>query len=935
MVMKVDSVYNVLFKANQPITKTDIKPSTPLQIQELQAVTPDYAVKKPNKYTLIKVDELINGQKIYSYKLGNGHRVTIVPMEGSPAVVKNYVNVGSLNETDDIKGISHFLEHMAFNGTKGSEGYTKLNQGDPFNKIDKLGGWTNASTNYALTDYVNSTPLLESKDLEEQIKVLAAMTEDLALTKDMVEKEKGPVCSEINMILDNPQTIAIDQTVRSLFNIKSSADELVGGSVEHIKNLNQDKVKAYYDKYYTPDNMNLVITGDIDPQKTIELVAKNFKSNKTRIGNIYEENIQPILKTIRKDFISDKATSTEIILGFSGPKNNDTKSKLIFDIVSNYLEQTDTGIVKELKKLNTYPMLGLEKISTNPNNPTLLYYAMSCSDDKSEQAIKVLYDKISSLKTPSQKELDLIKEDLLLSYKNMLEYSGTVNNIIGTSILNQNEDLLINYEKILNSISPQDIENFIKNHINFDRVAITMVHPQTTQEAINSNYLKAQQLSFKGKHRTPINMDKVTEYRLDNNYRVGFYETKNDNISFDINLHCDGTEINPAARRVLDQIYSMGTMNSNEDEFNKFKEENNLHLYANIHSNGINISGSGSNKNIFSAVDKAKEMLERPRIKQEEMDRAIERIKDNLNRAQDTAMRLYINEESKTNPLYHSKEEVLNALDNLTLEDVQELHNYMLRNSYATVSMNVPEKLPEIKEIALEKFEGFRQVKPYKLIFPDVYKDNLQAKVLTKEKPVSQADIMQIYKFPVELGIKEEVVAEITNTLLSSSQSIGLFNSLREKEHLAYSVYSTINRCGNSGELSCNILTTTDNKEIGEISYENVQKSINGFHRQINMLKNSEYTDDDLENAKRMLKADLLYNEGIFAKLDNISAGLNSLEGIDYCNQLYNIIDNITREDISYFTQKVFKNPPTYSIVASKDTLEANKDFFNKLMTQS
>ena len=73
----------------------------------------------------------------------------------------------------------------------------------------------------------------------------------------------------------------LDETVRTLFNIRSSADELVGGSVKHIQNLTQEDIKNYYEKYYTPDNMNLVITGNIDPQETIELVSKLFKSNKT------------------------------------------------------------------------------------------------------------------------------------------------------------------------------------------------------------------------------------------------------------------------------------------------------------------------------------------------------------------------------------------------------------------------------------------------------------------------------------------------------------------------------------------------------------------------------------------------------------------------------------------------------------------------------
>ena len=86
-----------------------------------------------------------------------------------------------------------------------------------------------------------------------------------------------------------------------------------------------------------------------------------------------------------------------------------------------------------------------------------------------------------------------------------------------------------------------------------------------------------------------------------------------------------------------------------------------------------------------------------------------------------------------------------------------------------------------------------------------------------------------------------------------TSSSIGLFNVLREKEHLAYSVYSDFDKIGDTGEVYCNILTTTDNKETGEQSFENVQKSIDGFKRQIACLKNSEYSDEDLESAKKIL----------------------------------------------------------------------------------
>ena len=98
----------------------------------------------------------------------------------------------------------------------------------------------------------------------------------IKLSEDMIKKEKGPVSSEINMILDDAQTVAMDQTVRTLFNIKNPADELVGGSVAHITNLTRKDVMDYYNKYYTPDNINIVVTGDVNPDDVIKIISIIF-----------------------------------------------------------------------------------------------------------------------------------------------------------------------------------------------------------------------------------------------------------------------------------------------------------------------------------------------------------------------------------------------------------------------------------------------------------------------------------------------------------------------------------------------------------------------------------------------------------------------------------------------------------------------------------
>ena len=919
MVMKVGNINSVFFKSKPVTEASDPQKQEYPQVKELAGITPDFNVKVPQKYTKISTQKLDNGLNLHLYKLANGMKVAIIPMEGSPAVVKNYVNVGSMNETQNIKGISHFLEHMAFNGTNGENGHIKLETGDSFKKIDELGGWANASTNYAITDYVNSTPQLKQGDLEKQIKIIAAMSEDLKLSQDMIDKEKYPVCSEINMILDDPQTIALDQTVRNLFNIKNPADEMVGGSVKHIQNLTRDDVLGYYNKYYTPDNMALVITGDVNPEEAVLLAAKSFNSKKTAQGQRFEEKLTPLAKTVRKDFVSDKASSTEIILGFAGPKNNDTKEKIIFDAAKTYLLSYSTGLEQNLKKYNTRPFIESEKISTNPNSPRLIYLAANSAEENSEKVLKALFDTLNNIKKPDEKALKEIKQRILRYKEESFEYSSEVNDIIGKALLNNNLEYITEYENILNSITPEDIELGIKKYFDLNKASVVLVHPQ-----------KDNQVSFKGK-REPLKTDKIYEYNLENGFDTGLYRTKTNNIEYNIALYLDKPYNKKAGVvEVLNEMYTMGTASIPEEEFERFEEKNNLSLSASVSPAKLKIYSNSSYANREIIFDSAGKLLYEPRITEENLQKAKDRIRDYLTRAQDNAYRLYINYESKNNPYEFSEKEILDNLDNITLDDVKDCHKYLLENSRGIITANIPEEHPEVEQEVLKASGTLHNVLPNEKKTLEIYKANTKPVVLTKANNHSQADIMQVHKFECDNSIRETALAEITNSILTNS-SIGLFNTLRERDHLAYSVYSSIEKTGNSGEISCNILTTTDNKEIGEVSYDNVQKSIEGFNKQINELKSGNFTEQDLENAKLSMKANLLNKEGTSSKLGSINAGLNSKYGITYTNLLFNEIDSITKQDIVNFADKIFKNPPVYSIVASKDTIENNKDYFAAL----
>ena len=121
----------------------------------------------------------------------------------------------------------------------------------------------------------------------------------------------------------------------------------------------------------------------------------------------------------------------------------------------------------------------------------------------------------------------------------------------------------------------------------------------------------------------------------------------------------------------------MGNANLNEDDFIKYQEDNNISVGAGLGSSTLSIKGYSSTNNIDKTISSISDIINHPRIKQEEFDEAISRLQDGMKRSKDSSNSLYIDHQAKINPLYTSKAEVEEGLKSVTLEEVQELHNYI------------------------------------------------------------------------------------------------------------------------------------------------------------------------------------------------------------------------------------------------------------------
>jgi predicted Zn-dependent peptidase len=213
-----------------------------------------------------------------------------------------------------------------------------------------------------------------------------------------------------------------------------------------------------------------------------------------------------------------------------------------------------------------------------------------------------------------------------------------------------------------------------------------------------------------------------------------------------------------------------------------------------------------------------------------------------------------------------------------------------------------------------------------------LYKPNEQIEVLTDVNKKNQAHIIEGFKFKQNGNIKDDVTISLLESILGGSTSSRLFRDLREKRHLAYTVGAHVAPHGDSGVFTLDIKTTTENHESGEKTFDNLQKSIVGFNENIERIKTEKISEEELNNAKKFMKSGFLTSaETTSGKNSMLKDSVLSLYGADYMNEMFKLIDEISVDDIYNCANYVFAGKPVYSVTATQDTLNANKEFLDSL----
>ena len=212
--------------------------------------------------------------------------------------------VGARNEHENVNGVAHLLEHMAFKGTHSRSALEIAKE------VEMVGGAVNAYTSREITAYYMK---VLKEDIALSIDIISDILQNSAFDSGELDRERGVILQEIGMYLDTPDDVVFDKWQEVAYPNQPMGRSILGTS-EIIKTISRDQVEAFMKSYYRPEKMVFSVSGNFNENNVIELIEKHFH-------NLPQGSEDHSPKAIYHggEFRQDKdLEQVNIILGFEG-----------------------------------------------------------------------------------------------------------------------------------------------------------------------------------------------------------------------------------------------------------------------------------------------------------------------------------------------------------------------------------------------------------------------------------------------------------------------------------------------------------------------------------------------------------------------------------------------------------------------------------------
>lgn len=902
------------------------------------------------------------------YTLKNGLTVILSPTNKDPRI-QAYVAIKAGSKTDPATntGLAHYLEHMLFKGTDkyGSLDWSKekveLEKIDAlyeqynstkdevqrkaiYKKIDSVSGvaakyaianeydkmmsamgaqGTNAFTSFEQTVYTDDVP---SASLDKYLAVQAERFRNPVLR--IFHTELEAVYEEKNRTLDNDGRKVSETLFSNLFQKHNYGLQTTIGTVEHLKNPSLIEIRKYFNKYYVPNNMGIILSGDFNPDEVIAKVDKAFSYMQPKPFDKY--TFQPedaITAPIVKEIVGPDAEN--LTIGYRLPGNKD-KDALLADLVGQILTNGRAGLL-DLNLVKKQKLLRASAFTYSLIDYGILYLSAAPTSGQSLEDVKALVlNEIENLKKGNFDDqlitsiINNIKKNKIYETEKYGDRASVLMDAF-TSELDWRDQVA--YVNDLSKIKKEDIVAFANKYFGDNYVAVLKrkgespatvkiekpsITPVETNPDKQSSFVKTIN-EMPATAAKPVFLD----YKKDiQKSKLGkaevLYVPNKDNDIFRLSYRYKIGSLNDKKQGLASQyIQFLGTDKMTAEEISKafYKIACSFNVSTGEEYTTVNIEGL--QENFENAVKLYEEVVNNVKAD----DRALAALKARLNKARKdakankgailqglTSYALYGSENKFNNVLTN---EELNAVTAQELVDrIKNLNNYEQTVIYygPTPVYNVVSQLKTLHQVPA----NFAVAAPAKTFKQEVPAKN---QVLFADYDMVQAETRWIRNTETYNPEKTTMV-NVFNNYFGGGMGSLVFQTIRESKALAYSTYGYYVQPQKKDQdyyLLGYVGSQADKFNDATVAMNELLTKMPELPKNLELAKNQVKKDIQTE---RITQDGIIYNY-----LNAKNLGLTD----DIRKKMYETVDKITMADVKKFHQNYFSGKPyTYAIVASE-----------------
>lgn len=909
------------------------------------------------------------------YVLPNGLTVILSQNRETPKI-QTYIatKAGSKNDPAQNTGLAHYLEHMLFKGTNtyGTSDYASekiyLNQIDSLyevynstkdeayrkrvykaidsvsllaanyaipNEYDKLmqvigASGTNAYTSFEQTVYVNEIP---SNEVGRWLTIEAERFREPILR--LFHTELEAVYEEKNISMDNDYSLVFESLLSNLFPNHNYGKQTTIGTVEHLKNPSLKAIRNYYNTYYVPNNMCIIMAGDLDFDATIDLIAKKFAYMQAK--PLPEFKFEPEQAKKETTVINIQGPSAEMLfMGYRMPGAG-TKQADLLTLADLVLSNSSAGLIDLNLNMS-------QKVLGAGSSPLILkdysvhyFYAGAKQGQTLEEVRNLLLEQIENLKNGNFDESllkGILANEIVTEIRKFEENGGVAAELIEAFVLGHDWMDRLNTLYRLSNFTKQDIMNFAKEYYTSDYVVVNKLQgPRAEQVKMEKPEIS----------KIPVNRDKTSDFvvkitetpstemaplfpdfkkdmQIGNIGAAPFYSIHNPrNDLFELYYAIEmGNQHNKKLSLALEYLEFIGTDSLSASEISTKFYELGCDFGVNSTAKSSYVYLSGLQQNFEDALRLFEHLLRRAKTD----DEALAELKNRILKGRENSLsdKSAIRNALNAWALYGAKNPVNNILKNKEIEALKSSELVSIIKSIVNYPHDIvyygPLKSEQIigkisslhymptKFAKLPKMQVYKPISYKKQAVYFAHYDMVQAEV-TWQKPTQTFNQST---FPVAVAFNE---------YFGGGMSSIVFQEIREAQALAYSTFARYQQSfypAEKGKMVAYVGTQSDkiHQAIGSMNdlIFNMPQNELAFNQAMSSLASS-------IRSERTTKTNLYFTYKYMQRL-----GLNEPNSI----VLYRELPSITlSKAVEFQKNNVANSPYVLTVLASREKVPATE----------